>query len=214
MLNIKESFIYYVLQYNLKIFSFINGFLCESRTFIIFSKTLAVVFCVKTFVCLFFLAAIFSILFFKFQICIEPKRKNVYIQFFNFFWNLGVNFTIFFAVFYCVKYFAAVPRPYVSSTLTEGNFHSMSSFPSAHVGLVTLLALHFRLLRSSLSAVFVILVILIVAISRIALCMHYPIDVIAGAVLAILCYFLGRVVQKHLLPLCNRIRIIVYDLVF
>lgn len=76
------------------------------------------------------------------------------------------------------------PRPFAVSLSPNLLGHvADSSFPSDHVTLMTTIAVSLLLTRQRLAGLLVAVVGLGVALSRVALGVHFPIDIIAGAIL-------------------------------
>ena len=70
------------------------------------------------------------------------------------------------------------------------------SFPSAHSALATLLAILFWSKVNLIGKLLLILLVAIVAISRIGLAMHYPTDVIYGILLVLMIHYFCKKFTK------------------
>lgn len=106
----------------------------------------------------------------------SKERLNLYNRVFDFFAKLGIIFLVFVIVYWSIKFFTSVPRPNNSSDLT--------SFPSAHSGLASLLAFHFYKYFSKTFVAIAILLILINAIVMLTLDCHRLPEIICGILLA------------------------------
>ncbi len=117
----------------------------------------------------------------------------------NYFWNrynklskVGIAYTIFGLFYAFLKFTVNLPRPFCSLPPEEfitiadlSHERCLSSFPSAHTGL-SLLVIYFLWEHFNQKRKFVaVFVILLVALSRIVLAMHYPADIIYSLLITI-----------------------------
>ncbi len=133
------------------------------------------------------------------------KYKNLlffpcFFQLFSFLFFSLFLYILFLGIFFLLKFLFLFPRPYCFFPLKEEFFFSnlqiydtcFFSFPSGHIGNVTLLVLLFWRNSSFFFRVFMISLILLVGISRIAIAMHFPADVFYGFILACFVFFIGK----------------------
>lgn len=103
-----------------------------------------------------------------------------------------------YAVSYVLKLIFHAPRPFV----THGDVHPLvvetplSSFPSGHATLFFALAMAIYLYNKPAGWVFFLFAI-IIALSRIVVGVHYPLDIVVGAVIGVgMAYILYRIVNS------------------
>ncbi len=89
-----------------------------------------------------------------------------------------------FGVTYLIKYLFPVPRPFVSGgvDIPFSFVPSADSFPSSHASLAFAIATSVWLGRHKLGGILLVIASL-VAIGRVLMLVHYPIDVIVGALI-------------------------------
>ena len=85
---------------------------------------------------------------------------------------------------YIIKIISKIPRPFVELKLTPLFMESGFSFPSSHVTVISAISVIAWNIDYRLGIVFFIFTIL-VAISRMIIGVHYPIDVLGGLVIGI-----------------------------
>ncbi len=113
---------------------------------------------------------------------------------------IGTCYAFFGIVFAILKFSINLPRPFCS--LPDGSFTTialvthercLSSFPSAHTGLALIIgALSWRYLNCWIK-ILSTLVIMLVALSRITLAMHYPADILYSSIIVILVMWFSRI---------------------
>jgi membrane-associated phospholipid phosphatase len=104
----------------------------------------------------------------------------------------GIIYTIFGLIYAILKFSINLPRPFCSlesvNFTTIANIASercLSSFPSAHTGLAFLVAYLLWKYFNLAQKIIAILIVMLVAISRISLAMHYPSDIIYSLVIVL-----------------------------
>lgn len=137
----------------------------------------------------------------------NPTKKQFYFnQYYNFYLYLGLSYTIFGFIFAYLKFNINLPRPFCSLPLNDfisvidiSSERCLSSFPSAHTGLALIIAYFLSKNQHIIIKVFLYSNILLVAVTRIALAMHYPSDLIYGAIIASLTIMIAYLL-KNLIP--------------
>ena len=113
--------------------------------------------------------------------------------------RIGICYTIFGLTFAALKFSINLPRPFcslenfkfltIADTSTE---RCLSSFPSAHTGLALLVTYCLWPYMSRFFKILACAVIIMVAISRITLAMHYPADILYSVIVTILTIIIGN----------------------
>ena len=88
-------------------------------------------------------------------------------------------------VSYVIKNVTKIPRPFVALHLTPLFMETGFSFPSSHVTVISALSVIMWNIDHRLGIVFFIFTIL-VALSRMIIGVHYPVDVIAGLIIGVI----------------------------
>ncbi len=116
---------------------------------------------------------------------------------------IGIIYTIFGCTYAIFKFFVNLPRPFcllpINSFVTIANIElerCLSSFPSSHSGLALLTAYFIWSYITMGQKIIALLVVILVAISRITLAMHYPADIIYSFLITIIIIILGRIVFR------------------
>jgi membrane-associated phospholipid phosphatase len=107
--------------------------------------------------------------------------------------SIGIIYTL-------IKYGINLPRPYCSldhffSAQDFSNARCLSSFPSAHTAMAFMISYLLFPYLNFLTRIIACLVVVIVGLSRIALAMHYPADVVYSVFIS---YIICRSVDKIL----------------
>lgn len=107
--------------------------------------------------------------------------------------HIGCSYALFGFVYAGLKFGINLPRPYCSlqahqffSSIALDNERCLSSFPSAHTGMAVFMTYFLWPYASKFLRIIMGVIIILVASSRIASAMHYPADIIYGALLAII----------------------------
>jgi membrane-associated phospholipid phosphatase len=144
---------------------------------------------------------------------ISLKKIQGQNQFLINFWNQynmlgrsGLTYAIYGLVYAILKFSINLPRPFCSLAkqdfMTIANTASercLSSFPSSHTGLGLLIAYFIWPYLSFKQKIIAILGIVLVAISRIALAMHYPADIIYSCFIATMVIIISNCIYKILI---------------
>lgn len=158
--------------------------------------------------------ALYYILF-SLHIFLKLKRKSKYSNikssywvYYNYLFKIGIIYTIFGLTYALLKFSINLPRPFCSSEhyLTIKNItleRCLSSFPSSHVGLSIIIAYAIWPFISINSKRIYTLVIILVAISRLTLAMHYPSDIIYSVIVVAIVIWLGRQISNKLKPIAT-----------
>lgn len=131
------------------------------------------------------------------------QRQKRFLRLYNEMVIAGVIYTIFGLVYATLKFSINLPRPFCSldniNFTTIANVASercLSSFPSAHTGLAFLVSYLLWKYFSFTQKIIAIFIIMLVAISRIALAMHYPSDIIYSLVIVSFVIMTGNMTYK------------------
>lgn len=110
-----------------------------------------------------------------------------------------MSYTLIGLIYAALKFSFDMPRPFCS--LQAGTFHTiydvtqercLSSFPSSHTALVVMLTCHlWGWHRNYIRRVVLVVLSLIVMISRMALAMHYPADILYSIIITLLIVYLS-----------------------
>ncbi len=119
--------------------------------------------------------------------------------------RIGICYTLFGLTFAALKFSVNLTRPFCTfdtiNFITIANTESercLSSFPSAHTGLAIFATYCLWPYMNKICKIFMCCVIILVALSRITLAMHYPTDIIYSAVVTILVIITGNYINKLL----------------
>ena len=133
-------------------------------------------------------------IFYLFKIKKNNGNKSYFIQTFNLLTKIGIYYAIFGLTFAFLKFSVNLPRPFCS--LNQIEFVTIeniqlerchSSFPSAHTGICILIVYClWAFVESRFLKLLLCLMVIIVALSRICLAMHYPADIIYSAIVTLL----------------------------
>ena len=86
---------------------------------------------------------------------------------------------------YVIKHIFTIPRPFITLDLTPLFLETGFSFPSSHVAVISALTVLVWKVNRKLGIIFAVFSVL-VAISRMIIGVHYPLDVFAGGCLGVL----------------------------
>ena len=130
------------------------------------------------------------------------KRSNPKIEFvpiYNQLVKAGTCYSLFGFAYAALKFGINLPRPFCSLTPSEFTTildvtkeRCLSSFPSAHTGLASLIAYYLWPYLTKYQKAIVLSLIVVVSISRITLAMHYPADIIYSILIAYLIIFFSN----------------------
>lgn len=161
-------------------------------------KTLSALFQIENFAIFYLILCFYQ----YYQLKITPK-SNFDPEFhrrYNAMVYIGTCYAFFGIIFAILKFSINLPRPFCS--LPEGSFTTialvahercLSSFPSAHTGLALMIgALSWRHLSCSMK-ILSTLIIMLVALSRITLAMHYPADILYSSMVVIFVMWLANI---------------------
>lgn len=118
---------------------------------------------------------------------------------------VGITYTIFCITYATLKFTINLPRPFCSlypdAFITIANTQHercLSSFPSSHTGLAILVCYCIWPYIKYSQKIIACIVVIIVAISRIALAMHYPADIIYSFFITTALIIISRIIYKKL----------------
>lgn len=202
----KEIF-YELAGYNKTLFYYLNHITNQGYAPNIL-KYLSSFFQIENFAVLYFLLCFYR----YYQL--KKTSNSDFAKQFHYYYNeliyIGTCYAFFGLTYAALKFSINLPRPFCS--LTEGSFitialtaheRCLSSFPSSHTGLALMITfLSWRYLNLYMKATSIVTIIL-VALSRISLAMHYPADILySGLVVIIVIYLAGftrKLLQKNVI---------------
>lgn len=213
-----KTIFYDFYGYNQKIFTIVNCILNNDSTVAIFLHKYSLLFQISNGAIYYCLTLLYF--YFKLKPLDNESRYIAYVDMSNTMYNIGVLYAVF-AIFYTVlKFTMNFPRPYCSlsadayiTIVNVARERCLSSFPSSHVGLCVLINYIIWPYSNLYIRIISVLSVLLCAISRIGLAMHYPADILYGVLLVLptillatyirnttMCSFLivRNVIYKHL----------------
>jgi len=129
------------------------------------------------------------------------QRQSRFWALYNNMTLIGVTYTIFGLIYSILKFSINLPRPFCSLrneeffTIINTNLERcLSSFPSAHTGLALLVLYFLWQYLNIIQKIIGLLIILLVAISRITLAMHYPSDIIYSFLTVTIVIVIGKTI--------------------
>jgi membrane-associated phospholipid phosphatase len=132
------------------------------------------------------------------------QRQKRFLLLYHEFVVAGIIYTLFGLVYAALKFSINLPRPFCSldniKFITIANVEAercLSSFPSAHTGLAFLVSYLLWKYLTFTQKIIVIFIIMLVAVSRIALAMHYPADIIYSLAILSFVIMIGNVTYKN-----------------
>lgn len=177
---------------NIEIFYYINNTFHSTFYQHIF-KYISAIFDIEMFAI--YYCAILAILSYRIY---SIKQYEQYSFCFDFMVKLGICYTCFGFIYAALKFSVNMPRPFCS--LPENSFvtildiskeRCLSSFPSSHAGLASLITIFLWNYIGSWIRISWIIIVTLVGISRMALAMHYPADIIYSIFIALAVYIVA-----------------------
>lgn len=133
------------------------------------------------------------------------KQYTQYSFCYDFMVKLGICYACFGLTYAALKFSINMPRPFCSlpnssftTILDLSNERCLSSFPSSHTGLAFLIVIFLWNYINTISRLFLLSIVAIVALSRIGLAMHYPADILYSLPVAGGVYILGMWIYRKL----------------
>lgn len=197
-------FLYQLGGLNEKLFLILYSTLKQIDCIVFLSYLCAILFWYKTF-CLIFVTLVFFKIYSLLRL--EGHGYAAYKSAFESFFRLGFVFAVFVLIYSLIKYCMAMPRPQVISSFPRMFKPEAHSFPSAHAGLASLLFTYYFASFSLTSRLLLALLVLCVGLSRIALGVHYPSDVLWGIALAPCVVALSNFLNNLVSPLVRQIKV-------
>lgn len=183
--------------YNQKLFYLINSLFVSDYAQIFFTY-FTILFNIEVFALSYILLSIILL-----AVIYHRQNYEEYSVIYHFMTKIGFAYALFGFIYAAMKFGINLPRPFCS--LPEGSFNTiiavesercLSSFPSAHTGLAVLILLFcWRYINNTIK-ICGIITILLVAVSRIALAMHYPSDILYSIIIAYIIYKLSLGIYK------------------
>jgi membrane-associated phospholipid phosphatase len=119
--------------------------------------------------------------------------------------RIGICYALFGLSYAAMKFSVGMPRPFCSlppeefKTIVDTTYERcLSSFPSAHTGLAILASYCIWQYLGNKMKIFAGIIVVLVAISRITLAMHYPSDILYSIALTIFIINLGNLTYRML----------------
>lgn len=134
----------------------------------------------------------------------QKTNQELFRQYYRHLVIIGSSYALFGFLYAGLKFGINLPRPYCS--LAHNQFMSimdfseercLSSFPSAHTGIAILIAYFLWPLSNSIARIGILCIIMLVALARIALAMHYPADIIYGGIIALIVIKLTQAILRN-----------------
>lgn len=174
---------------NTQLFHIINN-ACNGHKIQYFLKVISTLFDIEMF-------AIYYIIITALLLYRITRTKNYehYSFCYDFMVKIGICYACFGLTYAALKFGFKMPRPFCS--LPEGSFTTiidiskercLSSFPSSHTGLAFLITIFLWEYIRPLMRTFWLLLVALVALSRIALAMHFPADIFYSLFIAYIVY--------------------------
>ena len=165
-------------------------------------KMLSTVFYYKFFLIYFLIACLICV--YKVRQTEKPLKTRKIYQYIDELFCIAICYCLFTTIYGLLKHTVNLPRPYCSlptdqfQTILQVSYERcLSSFPSAHIALSVIIMYylwsHLNKLFKSLSVICIIMV----ALSRIALAMHYPADIIYGIIICCIMIFITNFIHKR-----------------
>ncbi|MDX2050487.1 MAG: phosphatase PAP2 family protein [Rickettsiaceae bacterium] len=118
---------------------------------------------------------------------------------FSHFVEIGIIYSMIGLLYSAMKFGFNMPRPFCNETLGEFKTiidtsleRCLSSFPSSHVAISILCAYSVWKFTGNISKCFCVIIIILTSISRIALAMHYPADILYSVIICFIIIRLGK----------------------
>lgn len=207
-----KELLYDFYGYNQSIFYAINKF-CNGNDLLATLLYISKIFDIENFAVYYVLAATTMLLFHRKQTLsltnswipsyaqMTPKAKMS--KYYDFMVKLGTSYACFGLFYAFLKFTINMPRPFCSlpvesfkTIIDTTHERCLSSFPSSHTGLAILIALNIWPHVGLGIRILSIMVIGLVALSRIALAMHYPTDVFYSFFIAYFVFFMSRKIYR------------------
>lgn len=210
----KEIF-YDLAGYNKTIFLKLNHITNHSG-FLYFLKYISSIFNIENFALVYLALCLYQYIKLK---NVDPRvLTQTFHGKYNILVHAGICYALFGFTYAFLKFYINIPRPFCS--LPEGDFSTiidtstercLSGFPSAHTGLAIMASyLLWRYFNSTMKLT-AIITIIFTALSRIALAMHYPADILYSIFVVLFVILVSNVIffafQNNLIKYCeNKIR--------
>lgn len=132
----------------------------------------------------------------------------MYNRYFDELVKIGSSYGAIGLIYTAMKFSINMARPYCSgisftSIMDFAGQRCLSSFPSAHTAIAVLIYYSFLPYLNSLGRFLGLMMILVVGMSRIALAMHFPADIVYSIIIAFsICYLADKLVQIAYVQSC------------
>ncbi|WP_341763914.1 phosphatase PAP2 family protein [Candidatus Tisiphia endosymbiont of Beris chalybata] len=196
------EFLYNFLGLNQEIFLYLNKITNYSNILVYILQIISYCFNISNFAIAYF---IYSIYFY-----IRLKKIQDFGQFYIKFWPiynrlflLGIIYIIFGLTYTLLKFSVNLPRPFCSlpdhsfTTIADVSLERcLSSFPSSHAGLTLIVAYSIWSNITIPQKIVTALIMLLAALSRITLAMHYPADIIYSYIITAFIIIISKTIFR------------------
>lgn len=211
--------IFYNLSgYNTTLFISMNDYLNTSALLPAILQAISHMFCISNFAIGYLAACLYF--YYKAQNSNNPAEyfASVYYEL----TRIGTCYAMFGFIFAALKFSVNLPRPFCSlsphdfKTVADTSLERcLSSFPSAHTGLSLLVAYCLWPYMNKALKILASCTVIAVALSRIALAMHYPADILYSSIITVIIVIIANYVYKLLTKnLITPIKIIISKWLF
>ncbi len=186
--------------YNKEIFLSINHYF-QAKNIQFFYKYLSYVFNISNFAIYYIIAVML------FLVCFKRIKgsEDYFYKAYYYFVRIGICYAVIGLCYAAMKFTINMPRPFCS--FENGSFFTvmdileercLSSFPSAHVAMVILLSYSLWKFLNYFAKFAIVIAFILVALSRIALAMHFPADIIYSMIIAVILIGIANMIFRLL----------------
>jgi membrane-associated phospholipid phosphatase len=196
------EFLYNFQGLNQEIFLWINRITNYSSIIAYILQNISYCFNISNFAIIYIIYAIYCYIHLA-KIQDFNQRSSRFWVIYNALISIGIIYAIFGVTYAALKFSINLPRPFCSlplgSFVTIANTQlerCLSSFPSSHSGLTLLVTYFIWPYITKWQKFISCLIILLIAISRITLALHYPADIIYSLLITIIIIIIGRIIYQ------------------
>lgn len=211
-----QEFLYNFYGFNKQLFMYINTITNVS----LFPKILKI-FSQAFFIGNFALIYIATCSYFYFKIKKSGNPQENFWPIYKILVKTGIIYAFFSLSYALLKFTINLPRPFCSlpisdfvTILNTNKERCLSSFPSAHSALSILVAYFLWPYVTNTCRLLLCIIIIMVAISRITLAMHYPADILYSALIIIIIVGISNFIYQKLQKIIVSVGHTIYKLIF